>query len=83
MSMAINNHKSVTIENNGAYKTIMDIQVAQLYCFKVHGAVARNCRKLKVPGSGLEQDYVRLVEDSLELRVRELSQVHAKYFLGD
>ena len=47
----------------------MDIRVAEYYGLKVCRAVAGNCGKIGVPGSGVEHDYAGVVESSFELRV--------------
>ena len=38
----------------------------------MHRAVAGNCRKFRVLGSGVEYNYVGVVESSFELRVQDL-----------
>ena len=54
--VAIKNRIGLAIVNTGAYKTIMDREMAKAFCLKVRAALAGNCGKLRVPGSGVVHD---------------------------
>ena len=76
--VAINNRIGLAIVDTGAYKTIMDKEMAKAFGLKVRAAVAGDCGKFGVPGSGVVHDYVGCIEQPFELRLSE----HVRFTVG-
>ena len=71
MVVAINNHLGVAIADSGAYKTIMDLRMAEAYGLTMHRAVNGDCGHCSVPGSEVEHDYAGVVESPFVMRLGE------------
>ena len=71
LTVAINNRVGLAIKDSGAYKTTMDVKMAEAFGLRVRRAVQGNCGRYGVPGSGVEHDYAGVVEEPFELRVGE------------
>ena len=71
MYVAINNQLGISIADTGAYKTVMDMQMAQAFGLPVHHAINCDCGHYAVPSSGIEHDYARVVEGSFVMRLGE------------
>ena len=71
MVAAINNRLGVAIADSGAYKTVMDLHMAEAYGLTVRRAVSGDCGRYSVPGSGVEHDYAGVVESPFVMRLGE------------
>ena len=71
MTLVIINYMALAIVDSGAYKIVMHNLVMQQYGLTVHKLVAGIYTKFKFPSSGVEHDYVVMVENSFDLRVRD------------
>ena len=69
MYVAVNNRLGLAIADTGAYKTVMDMRMAQAYGLHVRRAVNGDCGRYAVPGSGVEHDYAGVVEGSFCMRL--------------
>ena len=65
MLVAINNRLGLAIADSGAYKTVMDLRMAEAYGLTVKRAASGNCGRYSVSGSGIEHDYAGVIETPL------------------
>ena len=71
MFATVNNHLGLAIADSGAYQTVMDHRMASAFGLTVRQAVNGDCGRYSVPGSGVEHDYVGVVEGGFVLRLGE------------
>ena len=69
--VATNNQLGISIADTGAYKTVMDMQMAQAFGLPVHHVINVDCSHYAVPGSGIEHDYAGVMERSFVMRLGE------------
>ena len=67
----VNNRVGLAIVDTGAYKTIMDKEMAKAFGLKVRTSRGGGCGKFGVPGSGVVHDYAGCVEAPCELRLSD------------
>ena len=71
MFATINNRLGLAIADSGAYKSEMDLCMAQAYGLHVCHTVNSNCGRHAVPSSGIKHDYAGVVEQSFNMRLGE------------
>ena len=71
IAVGINNRLWLLIADYGAYKTIMDLRMAEAFSLTERRAVNRDRGCYAILGSGLEHDHVGIVEDPFVLHLGE------------
>ena len=67
----VNNHIGLAIVDTGAYKTIMDKEMAKAYELKVHTSQGGDFGKFGVPSSRVVHNYMGSVEALFELHLSD------------
>ena len=61
----------MAIVDTGAYKTVLDVEMAKALGLKVRMAMGGDCGKFGVPGSGIIHDYAGTIDEPFELKLSE------------
>ena len=69
MYVSINNRIGLSVADTGAYKTVMDVKMAEAFGLPIRRASNGDCGRYAVPGSGVEHDYVGVVLAPFTMRL--------------